>query len=123
MFECKRCGRCCIYSIPQFDKEEYERVAYIAEQIGIDFVEVPIDGIDTYFTSKTFERFVEFMEKLKENPELGEKEPALTCEFLKFENGVSHCLIYDLRPTVCREFGHGKNKLLQCIHPDNVMLK
>lgn len=119
MFECRRCGKCCIYSIPQFDKDEYERVAYIAEQMKIDFVMINIGGIDTYFTSKTFERFIEYMEKLKDHPELGKSEPALTCEFLRMEKGISHCAIYDLRPTVCREFAVVRDPLRQCINSDN----
>lgn len=116
MFRCKRCGKCCIYSMPQFDKDECKRVAYIAEQMGIDFVMLNLGGVDTFFTSKTFERFATFLDNLRDHPELGKEEPALVCEFLEMKDGVSNCTIYDLRPTVCREFGYGENPILQCLN-------
>lgn len=35
------------------------------------------------------------------------EEPVFNCEFLRFENGLAGCAIYDQRPIVCRGFGNG----------------
>lgn len=118
MFECKRCGRCCIHSIPEFEKDEYERVKYIASQMGIEFVNIKIKGIEVYYTSKNFTALSKFMAGTFDNF-AANGEPIFNCEFLKLENGISHCAIYDLRPTVCREFALVKDPLRQCLNPEN----
>lgn len=60
-FECKRCGRCCIHSIPEFERDEYLRVKDKAEAMGIKFIGLRLLGEDTYYTSKTFDNLKNYL--------------------------------------------------------------
>jgi Fe-S-cluster containining protein len=37
--------------------------------------------------------------------------PIYSCPFLKWESGISTCLIYETRPTVCRSFIPGSSEI------------
>ena len=102
-FDCKRCGRCCIHSIPQFEEAEYLAVRDFALQRGILFKELNTkDGL-IYTPLKTYERL---MGIIKGCGQYVGKEPVLWCEFLIFdENHKASCMIYGQRPIVCRAFG------------------
>lgn len=90
----------------------------MASQMGIEFVNIKIKGIEVYYTSKTFAALSKLMDGTFKNF-AANGEPIFNCEFLKLENGISHCAIYDLRPTVCREFALVKDPLRQCLNPEN----
>ena len=117
-FECKRCGRCCVHSIPQFEESEYLAVRDFALQRGILFKELKSkDGI-FYTPLKTYERLLEV---LQGRGEYVGKEPVLRCEFLQYDkNCKASCMIYDQRPIVCRTFGLNPNDITKmCLNPEN----
>lgn len=117
-FDCKRCGRCCIHSIPQFEEAEYLAVRDFALQRGILFKELNTkDGL-IYTPLKTYERL---MKTIQGHGQYVGKEPVLWCEFLKFdENHKASCMIYDQRPIVCRAFGLNPNDITKmCLNPEN----
>ena len=117
-FECKRCGRCCVHSIPEFEEAEYLAVRDIALQRGIQFKQIHHEDGDIYTPLKTYERL---MEIIKGRGSFVGKEPVLRCEFLQYDKDCkSYCMIYDLRPEVCRVFGlNPKDPTKRCLNPDN----
>ena len=102
-FVCRRCGKCCVHAIPQFEEDEYIRVRNIALQKGITFIRRDHEDGPIYFTSKTFGRMLACLQGKGESID---GEPVFLCEFLEYDsNGKTSCSIYDLRPQVCRVFG------------------
>ena len=102
-FVFKRCGKCCVHAIPQFEEDEYIRVRNIALQKGITFIRRNHEDGPIYFTSKTYARVIAC---LQGKGELINGEPVFRCEFLEYDkDGTASCSIYEFRPQVCRVFG------------------
>jgi Fe-S-cluster containining protein len=110
-FECQRCGFCCIYSYPSFDRDDVKRIKNLEETrkrnvhfnkykfgvkadnlrkgkaIGVEYCYFTDNGLFNY----TIARFGKMAHK--------------PCEFLdKDEEGKHFCSIYSKRPSVCRDF-------------------
>ena len=117
-FECKRCGRCCMHSIPQFEEDEYLRVREIALKRGIVFKKLTHPDGDFYTPEKTYKNLIDVL--MGKGKFIG-KEPVLQCEFLEIDkNGKSSCTIYELRPIVCKIFGTNPNDIKKCcLNPEN----
>ncbi len=113
-FECKRCGRCCIHSIVQFEKHEYERISSIAAAKGIEFVCMTDRQGEFYVQKNAFNNLLEAMKRPQLSGEL-----VLGCEFLEKDGNCFKCSIYDLRPQVCKDFGLGLRPETFCINPNN----
>ncbi len=87
-FKCTRCGLCCKGSV-ELTPREYEIIVKLAEKLN---VRVPIEVKD-YITH------VKIVLKPVEDSE-GEK----WCVFLKREDNIATCIIYEHRPVFCRLF-------------------
>lgn len=114
-FVCKRCGKCCVHAIPQFEEDEYIKVRDIALQKGITFIRMNHEDGPIYFTSKTFGRVIDCLQGRGKS--IG-GEPIFKCEFLEYDNDrKARCSIYDLRPEVCRAFGlNSKDITKRCLN-------
>ena len=108
-FNCLRCGFCCIYSTPAFNKQEYKivRDLKITRDRNVIFKKIKFNTLVSKFNSKqVFQEYAYFTEKGAET--LGLRPGAIPppCEFLdKDEEGKYSCAIYPYRPSVCRDFG------------------
>lgn len=76
---CSRCGNCCSNLLPMHPNEIKEIKKYIKQHKIKPILHVPI---------------------LIANA----KDIDLCCPFLKIENNTSECLIYKIRPRICRKF-------------------
>ena len=110
-FKCKRCGDCC--GIVPFSRAERKAAEKQAQGMGVDFVKNKMGERTVYFASKPEFKNGQFdPDKFRAN--------FFTCPFLqRDEKGLCSCAIYDVRPQVCRKFGHGGHPLLQCPHDPN----
>lgn len=105
-FTCKRCGACC--GIVPFSREEMKAARQQARKIGVYFIKDKIGEKTVYYAGK-----VEFKNGEFDSEKFQEK--FFTCPFLQRDfTGLCTCAIYDMRPEVCRRFGHGGHPLLQC---------
>ena len=87
MFVCRRCGACCRWEgAVKVDADEVDAIAA--------FLGIPIDEFLEKHTRLTPDRkHLSLMEKSS-----GE------CEFLGYEEGLSLCLIDQVKPRQCRDF-------------------
>lgn len=110
-FVCKRCGQCC--GLVPFTKKEYNAIRKIAQKRHIGFVKQDLNG-KVFYLAKSLAKTLNNIY----NDALDGKEISLnhlTCPFLEFnEVGKASCTIYELRPEVCRLFGHGGHPNLVC---------
>ena len=112
-FVCKRCGKCC--GVVPFTAKEYDRIRKIAQKKHIGFIKQEENGKVFYLAKCLAKKVTDIY-----NDALAGKEISLdnlTCPFLEFdEAGKASCTIYELRPDVCRLFGHGGHPNLVCPH-------
>lgn len=112
-FVCKRCGKCC--GVVPFTAKEYDRIRKIAQKKHIGFIKQEENGKVFYLAKCLAKKVTDIY-----NDALAGKEISLdnlTCPFLEFdEAGKASCTIYELRPDVCRVFGHGGHPNLVCPH-------
>ena len=111
MFKCKRCGACC--GIVPFNRAEMKAARQQAREMGIIFYKWEWGEKTVYIPTK---------KEYKNRKFPADNIPAdvMTCPFLKRDfNGLCSCAIYDIRPQVCRVFGHGGHPLLQCPNDPN----
>lgn len=110
-FVCKRCGKCC--GVVPFTAKEYDRIRKIAQKKHIGFIKQEENGKVFYLAKCLAKKVTDIY-----NDALAGKEISLdnlTCPFLEFdEAGKASCTIYELRPDVCRVFGHGGHPNLVC---------
>lgn len=93
-WSCKQCGDCCDPVL--FNKELKEKIAKIYPELKWKLA-TKKNGTSWYYEEKS-ER-------------LGK------CQFCQPDgNGATKCIIYDLRPEICREFGDGDHIFLICTH-------
>jgi len=91
---CARCGKCCMADMSTFaDDEDIAR--WRSE--GRDDILASLDSGEKFWAG---DRIV-----LSGGGRLS------SCSFLKRENGLTCCSIYDTRPKVCREFQAGTSRL------------
>lgn len=112
-FVCKRCGKCC--GVVPFTAKEYDRIRKIAQKKHIGFIKQEENGKVFYLAKCLAKKVTDIY-----NDALSGKEISLdnlTCPFLEFDDsGKASCTIYELRPEVCRLFGHGGHPNLVCPH-------
>jgi len=120
-FECKRCGGCC--GIVPFSRIEYKRIRDIVKRMNLLFVKTKVRENIVYYEKEIYKKFSELKEA-KSKMEFNNKSSKIICPFLSFEKKrfffskkKSSCLIYDLRPQICKDFGKGGHKYLMC--PNN----
>lgn len=102
--DCTRCANCCKTLNIEF---KHEDVGRIAAQLGIERAEL----IDRYLKPAKDPYYAEFPQRAESEPreETPPKEPesyfakARPCPFLGADD---RCTIYEIRPTVCREYPH-----------------
>lgn len=89
-FDCLDCANCCKTTSPIFYQKDIERVARALK------MKVP-EFIDTYLVIDEDKDYV-----LKNSP----------CPFLGHDN---KCIVYEARPTACREYPHTNRKRMRQI--------
>jgi Fe-S-cluster containining protein len=109
VFNCLRCGYCCICSTPSFTKEEYKRVRdlKITKERKVEFKKVDFGVItDKYSPNYLKRQYSYFTLNGLKTLSCREGDTPPPCEFLdKDEEGKHSCAIYAFRPSVCRDFG------------------
>lgn len=105
-FTCKRCGACC--GIVPFSRAEMKAALPQAREMGVCFYKLK-QGEKTFYLPTKKEH------KNRKFPADNIPADVVTCPFLQRDfTGLCTCAIYDVRPEVCRRFGHGGHPLLQC---------
>jgi Fe-S-cluster containining protein len=94
---CQRCGRCCRL-IVQLKDEDIER---IEKETGIDRKELMtvVDSVEGQGSK--------ILLRLKGG--VDGRHPGAHCVFLRWnEDGTTYCSIYQIRPSICRDYPRGK---------------
>jgi Fe-S-cluster containining protein len=106
-FKCKRCGGCC--GLAPFTKADYKAAWRKAKNLGVTLVKQQIEG-KRFYIPRSIERRLarETQENIAKHP--------LVCPFVKIAPGGAVCMIYELRPEICRLFGEHSEQhdLLKC---------